>query len=238
MFENGSIQIPVQIIPLILGYRVCIWILTLNLIGGMELIHMNGIEYDLAVLVALIAGSVIAVIVYNVFNLLGKYHEGKTKAKETKIAALEGERELTALENAKIANWEKFDRIFVFEGLINGIVASILTFVGMVYVGLPKLGIEGEPIAAFGVAFIVAVVIAFILDMAVTSSPAKAKWEQKKSKAYDVFLADGIAVVKAMAEQTGVSKLVAKYIRNGYDEQKAKEMAEKAVIANPDLLED
>lgn len=237
-FGNGSVHIPVSIIPLLLIYRVCIWVFTLSLIGGVELIRMHGIEYDMTVLVALIVGSVIAVLAYNIFNLLGKYHEGRTKAKELKITALEGDRELTALEKAKIANWEKFDRIFIFEGLLNALVAGILTFIAMVYIGLPKLGIEDEPIAAFGAAFGVAMVVAFLLDMAITSAPAKAKWEQKKSKAYDAFLEDGVAVIKAVAESTGVSKLVAKYMRNGFDEAKAQELAERAVVANPDLLED
>lgn len=238
--HRDGIYLPAWVIPLILAYQLCTY--AIAVLGGIEMVHMASvIDLSDEVLICLIAGAVLATVIYNVFNLLASYHEGKTKADELQLEALEDGRELTDLEKAKISNWGRFDVIFVGEGLVNVIVSAVLSVVVLAYIGIDYLGIEDSEIAVFGAAFIVGLVLSWLVDMTVTSAPATATWETKKAKAYSAFLSNGKEYARKLAEESGMTpylRLVEKFKSAGVDEARASAMAEKALIANPELADE
>lgn len=228
--------LPLWLIVGSLIVRLCV---TAVLVEDIERITMT-VELTQEVWIVLIAGAILASLAYNIFNLTANYHEGKTKSSEMTLEALEDGRELTDLEKQKIKNWNHFDVIFVVEGLINVVISSALTIVLVAYIGADRLGIADEPVAVFGVAFIIAIIASWLIDMGITSSPATAEWEKKKRTAYDVFLSHSQDYLSKLADEAGVTvyqRLVDKYKSAGIDEAEAMSMAKKALINDPTLAD-
>lgn len=236
-YREGWVCYPAWECPIFWSYRALLYLMIL-LDTGSIVISMNAIaDMDALVIAAAAIGAVVGALIYTLFNILASYHEQTNKAKKIRIAAAGESRDLTEVEALQVQNWEKFDKIFLYEGVFNVLIAAAGAFLCMVWFGGNKLGIGAGDWAGYGVTtFFAGAVLAWVVDNLITSLPAKSEWERKKADAFQAII-DGAEALVGTKDASILDQLTKKFVAAGFTERKAAEMAEQAIINNPSLVD-
>ncbi len=187
-------------------------------------------------LLAAAIASCIGAAAYIILTLLARYKKQKTDAEKlrSKIAA-EGrdptdQASLSAAERWELGKAQKFDRIFVYVGIIAAVLATAAA-TGVLYVFGPNWVPDAWQYYAI-VGIIAGIVAAWTLDQTIIDAIATCTWQDKTAEAFRIT----VAAIEEAPATTKLDELVQQYIGAGFSKKEAQKMAKAYAATHPEEL--
>ena len=210
-----------------LGYPL-VWMSVGICIGISRSDNMIAITTETLIVMAVCA--LLGAFFYVAFNALSKWEKQKTDAVKIKDKIASSGRDptdleaMTPTEKWEITKVQKFDRLFLIVDALLVLLSAGLTVAGVYWFGDR---IHLEAIEEFAIAsFLIAVAVAFFLDMTLIKNLGTVEWEKKKQDAFQLATT-AIAEAAPAIASSRMDELIQKYLDAGFTKREAKKLAQQ-----------